>query len=324
MLAAHGPLGHVSADGHQAEQRVEVEMPERADVGADPQIALDEGAADRERGEQREGREQPRRQRAPGVDPEESRERDDDAGDGARDLGAERGASPQQVRGVRPPGHVGGGAALEVAVPEPGDLGEEGDAETHLEAAPRPEHAVGEGELEPQHQEQVEHERAGGAEPQPGQRQLPADLEQAAEQQRLEDHAARGDHDAGREDARRQQAVLAQEAPQRAPGLVRRLRQRRRELGGERRRRRRSRGGCGSRRGLAPPADGDKHRTAEQDLRFVVLARRRGGPGVSPGVSEGSGAGDPVARRDRLLLAGRHAARPLQQGVDEPRGLPPA
>ena len=78
MLAPHGPLGPMGAHRDQAEEGVEVETAQRADMGADAEVALrEEGlGSERQANGQRCGQ---HRQRGAGrIEPGDARRRQDE------------------------------------------------------------------------------------------------------------------------------------------------------------------------------------------------------------------------------------------------------
>ena len=134
VLAADRPLGPVGAHRPESYQGIEVETTQSTGVRADAKIELVEVGPQRERQQDSDERGEEGDRRAPGIDPGDRRGGDDEPQRRPDELPAQLREVAQPMRGVAPLGHVRDRSALEVAVHEAGNLLEERDAQSSLQA----------------------------------------------------------------------------------------------------------------------------------------------------------------------------------------------
>jgi hypothetical protein len=310
--------GAVGAHRDQAEERVEVEARQRAVVAPLLEIALDDlalpGQRQRHRAHGRDDRERRRRS----VDPHQTDRGDHQLERRAHELGAEARQLPHQVQRVAALRHVRDGAAVEVAIAEPRDLGEERRAEPRLEAPSQALHAAEDRRLQQREQREHAAERRQRAQPLPDDAELSPDVEQAAEQQRLEQAGGGGHGEREGERRRTEGAVLAQQPPELAARADRRLRQRRGEIGRQRR--------LVARRGGATAVRAHHHHAAHREPLGIARARAHRPHRLRDRVGPLHRLGEEGARlaapeRASLHQPLHHAQRRVQRGHAPPRRI---
>jgi hypothetical protein len=127
VFASQRALGAVGADGDEAEQRVEVKLPERAGVAADPQVALGHRFLQDHRRDQHADRREHDPGGAGGREPDQGEGGEEQVEEGAYEAREHQRDGAQGVAAVDALGHVGDRSAGEVAVAEAGDRSDEGD-----------------------------------------------------------------------------------------------------------------------------------------------------------------------------------------------------
>ena len=136
VLASNGPLRRMGPHRDQPEEGVEVEAAQGAHMAADAEVPLLEEGLGQQRHANRERGCQPGERRTRRIEPGDPHRRQDELEGGAQELSAQVGQEPQRMGGVAALGHVRRQPALEVAIAEAGDLGEERQAQTRLEVSP--------------------------------------------------------------------------------------------------------------------------------------------------------------------------------------------
>ncbi len=213
------------------------------------------------------------------------------------------GTSAQAVDAVAAVRHVGRQPALEIAVAEPRDLAQERHAQPRFEMPPEAQSAAEDRQVEQHEESDGGDQQADGADPLAAEVEEPPEIEERAEEERLDDDAQPGHEERERDDTRRQETALAEHPQQLASRPRRRLRQGRGQLGGE--------GILRSAGHLRPrSADAHQHGAAEEHSLLRIAWRRGRRPHRPP------------RRRDGRLLARRIFAAPGEEGAEDPAGLP--
>ena len=282
-------------------------------MAADAEVALLEEGLGQQRQADRERRGQHGERRARRIEPGDADRGQDELEGGAQELSAQVGQEPQRVDGVAALGHVRGESALEVAIAEAGDLREERQAQTRLEVSSEAQQARRDGELEEEQRGDEAEQHPDGAQALSGEPQLAAEVEEAAEEQGLDDEAPGGEEQRRHQGHRGQEAVGPQESEQVTPRPARRLLQSRGQLRREGSRSPRGlRHHAGHRRRCrAAAAHPHQHGPAEQEL-VLVSRSGRGRPH------------HPVVGRDALALARWLIPGALDAALEHPRRLPTA
>jgi hypothetical protein len=104
-------------------------------------------------------------------------------------------------------GHVGRESALEVAIAEVGDLGEERQAQARLEVSSEAQQARRNGELEEEQRGDEAEQHADGAQALSGETELTAEVEESTEEQSLDDEAPSGEEQRRHYGDRGQEAI---------------------------------------------------------------------------------------------------------------------
>ncbi len=212
MLAADRALGTVAADRHEPEQRVEIEPAERSRVRAHAQVTLTEQRLRAEWQRHRHDREEDGEGRARQVEPGDSNDRQRETERGVERLARDLGQLADLVQAVRALGHVGGQPTLEVAVGQARDLAQERDAQAQLELPADAQDPGRQRDLEQGQRDEEQEDRRHRAESLGGETEIGPQVQQAAEQQRLEHDPRGGEAERAGEDSGHEEAVRAQQA----------------------------------------------------------------------------------------------------------------
>ena len=240
MLAPDGLRCPVGADRHQAQEGIQVETAQRADVGAHPEVALGQEGLGGEWDANGQRGSEYRQWGAGRIEPGNARRGQDELATHQEQLSTQLWQEPYAVQAVAALGHIRGEAAVEVAVAEPWDLLQKRHAEADFELAPGAQDTPGNPQFQ---QEQQRCQRRAPAPSPPGVARSARGRARGqsgcatAGPRRTSPAAARSE--CRHQDGRGQQTVGAQQPEQHPPRPARRLGERgnqlRRELGRSRR-----------------------------------------------------------------------------------------
>ena len=189
VLAANGSLRRMGPHRDQPEERVEIEAAQGAHMAADAEVTLlEEGLSQQWQAQQESGGQCGERCACP-IEPGDPHRRQDELEGGAQELSAKVWQEPQRMGGVAALGHVRGQPALEVAIAEAGDFGEERQAQARLQVSSEAQQARGEGDLEEEQRCDEAEQHPDGTQALPDEPQLASEVKEGAEEQGFDDKA---------------------------------------------------------------------------------------------------------------------------------------
>ena len=313
VLPPHRRLRAVGADREEPEERVEVEARQGAGVVAHPQVPLLEPRQQHERHADRQRRGDGDDRQAPRIEPDDAGQGEEQLAGGAHEPLAEVGHQAEAVDAVAALGHVGGQAALEVAVAEARELARNAIRSRASRCRPRRSAPRTIGRSRSRKRATTANSMPSAAArwaPSPSAR---AEVEEGAEEERLDDHPQPGDQQRQRQRARREAAAGGEQAEQ----LPARPRRRLGEGGGQLGRERARRGGLGAGVRRAAAADAHQDGAAEQHL---LLAVRRPAGRAAPTSRPRARPASPRRRSSRQRARSERRSRP----ASPPLASPPA
>ena len=193
MLAAQRPLGAVRANRYEAQQRVQVVAGQRTAMGPHAQLQLGQPGQRCKRYRDREHGEERRQRRAGRIDPGDARGGGGQLAQCAQEPARVRRPLTQLLQAVHPFGQIGDEPAVEVAIAEPRNVREETKPELDLQPSSGGQQPRRQRQLEGGDQHSEDEQRGECPQTLFANAEIAADVERAAEEQRL-DHHRRGGH----------------------------------------------------------------------------------------------------------------------------------
>ena len=214
MLGTQGRLCRVRADRRQAQECVEIETRQPTGVAAHAQIPFYQPRLARKRQSQHQPHHGQEQRRASGIEPDHAGGGGSQFTDRAHQLATLPWQKAQPMQKMSALCHVREGPALKVAVPQQGQLAQKSLAHPHLELAARRPQSPGQRPFDEEEPRQEHQQRARCCQTLFEKRQALANVDGAAENQRLHHGPYPGERQTGEDGQEAQKPIGAQELDQ--------------------------------------------------------------------------------------------------------------